>query len=171
MQRRFFQYMCLIIGLVGLSGFSEVQSEIKAVNGRNLSDQIHIVATVSENDISEGKQITIEYRMYVSQDIGISNWTMLVEPKYEGFELEVAEQEGLKVEMAKFNGETYRMVVLKTDTLLSKRPGLYILEPLQLSVTVEIPDVDANKKEDVLGIQMKQMTSTFISNTLKINVI
>jgi hypothetical protein len=60
------------------------------------------------------------------------------------------------------------MVVLRKDILKATKSGDYDGAPLQLQITAEV--ADATKKLEELKFSMQEVTTTIVSNTLKINV-
>ncbi len=133
-----------------------------------LKNGVHLVARVSENKIGLDDKIEIEYRLYVSQDIGIKNWELVEEPIYDGFKSETIKLDDLKVETVNYKGESYRMVVFKKDILQAKDAGDYQIAPLKLSVTAEI--FMGQKTDDDYNTPSKTITKIFRSNASTVKV-
>ncbi|TXE16320.1 protein BatD [Psychroserpens burtonensis] len=160
---------CLTCGI----GFAQEQKELKKNAksesvAKDLRDDIHLIAEASINQVPVKGELNIEYRLYISQNIGISGWELLEEPSYTGFNFETIKLENLKVENVTFKGKSYRMVVLKRDVLKAIKSGDYSVQPSQLLITAEI--ADASNKKDGSNFSMKQVTTTIVSNALKVNV-
>ncbi|MCD2258490.1 BatD family protein [Psychroserpens luteolus] len=127
------------------------------------NNTVHLVAEVSKKTVSVGSSIEVTYTLYVSPEVGISNWKALTKPEYEDFESEDIDVKPLKVEDGTYKGEKQRYVVLSKTKLTSKEKGQFQLEPLKLNVTVEMP----TDKNDIFGSPVMQT----INKTLTTNVI
>nr|WP_321228971.1 hypothetical protein [uncultured Psychroserpens sp.] len=135
---------------------------------KDSSKDIYLVAKASKNQVSVDEEIHVEYRLYVSPNIGISSWELIEKPIYEGFNYENVKLENLKIENVTYKGKSYRMVILKKDILQATKKGDYQIKPLQLQIVTEVADT-TNKKEG-FNLSMKQVTMTILSNALKIKV-
>lgn len=158
---------CLTIGL----GFSQEQKEVKSKTetvSEDLSNGIHLIAEASQDQVSVNDELNIEYRLYVSQDIGITGWDITDDPIYEGFDYKNAKFENIKIENVIYKGESYRMVVLKRDILKAKTRGDFKVKPLQLKITAQV--ADTTKETEGLGFSMKEVTTTLVSNALEVYV-
>ena len=111
------------------------------------SDNIHLVAEVSKANPYLNEAITVVYKLYVSLDTGVSNWTPKDNPRYNDFWSQNIEINGLNIRKGKYKGEDYRYVVLRKTVLYPQKTGKLKLEPLVLELTVEVP----TNKYDIFG--------------------
>lgn len=129
---------------------------------------VHVVAEVSDNEITLDDSLTITYKLYVSQDIGVSNYKVEKEGEHKGFEVEDIKLSNPKVEYELFKNETYRLVVFKTSILKPKQKGMFTLDALELNVTAEI----GTKTVDDFGrLVMEKVNRTIKTDSIVINVI
>lgn len=160
---------CLSVGLAFAQKPKKLEDKAKWEElTTELSYDIHLIAEASTNQISVDNVLNIEYRLYVSQTVGISGWETLEYPLYEGFDFETIQIENRIIDNVFYKGKSYRMVVLRKDILKPTTSGDYNLKPLQLQITANIADT-ANTNERT-KLSMKKVISIIASNALKINV-
>lgn len=102
-------------------------------------DALHLVADVSKTNPYINEPITVVYKLYFSYNIGITNWRELDKPKYVDFWSQNIDIKQLQVEDGMYQGEKYRMVVLKKTVLYPQKSGSLEIEPLSLDIDVELP--------------------------------
>src|SRR5690606_37836662 len=120
-------------------------------------NNVHVVAEVDNVNSRLGDQITVIFKLYVSQDVGISNWEEIHDPEYIGFESENVNLEIKKVENGKFKGESYRYVIWRKTLLKPTQVGTFELRPTKLNITAEIP---TNTRDVFGGRLMESVTKT-----------
>lgn len=103
------------------------------------SENLHLVAEVSKSDPYLNEAITVVYKLYVSPDISVSNWREIDNPKYSDFWSQNINIRQLQVEEGDYKGEPYRFVVLRKTILYPQKTGELQIEPLALTVTVDVP--------------------------------
>ena len=101
--------------------------------------ELHLVADVSKGNPYLNEPITVVYKLYFSNNIGISNWRELNKPKYNDFWSQNIDIKQLVLEQGKYNGENYRFVVLRKTVLYPQKSGKLEIEPLSLDVDVQLP--------------------------------
>ncbi len=111
------------------------------------SENLHLVAEVSKGDPYLNEAITVVYKLYVSPRISVSNWRELDSPKYSDFWSQAIDMKQLKIENGTYNGEPYRFVVLRKTVLYPQKTGKLNIEPLTLTVSVDVP----TKRRDIFG--------------------
>ncbi len=111
------------------------------------SENLHLVAEVSKSDPYLNEAITVVYKLYVSPRISVSNWRELDSPKYSDFWSQAIDMKQLKIENGTYNGEPYRFVVLRKTVLYPQKTGKLNIEPLTLTVSVDVP----TKRRDIFG--------------------
>ena len=115
---------------------------------------------MSNSKLSVGETTEVSYKLYVPFDIGITNWKELEKPQFEDFNSETIDLGQMKVSKGKYKGELYRYVELSKTKLTSKKKGEFQIEPLKLSVTVEVP----SDKKDVFGASVMTTVSKIIES-------
>ena len=143
------------------------QNEEERSEFLKFNEHVHLVAEVSKKTLPLGQSFEVTYKLYVSQNVGISNWKTLEAPEYKAFDSETIDVKPLTVESGKYKGEDHRFVVLSKTKLTSKEKGAFQLQPLQLNVTVEMP---TDKKDIFGGPVMQTVNKTLIADTITVTV-
>jgi len=131
------------------------------------SDNLHLVAEVSNASPYLNEGITVLYKLYVSPRIGVSNWRAIDNPKYTDFWSQEIRIKGLRAEDGEYKGEPYKYVVLKKAVLYPQKTGELELEPLTLSVAVDVP----SDRRDIFGGRVyKTINKTIAAGTRTIDV-
>jgi len=131
------------------------------------SKNIHLVAEVSKSSPYLNEAITVVYKLYVSQNTGVSNIREIDNPRYNDFWSQNIDVKGLKVQNGTYEGEDYRYVVWRKTVLYPQKTGQLEIEPLSLDVTVDVP---TNKRDFFGGRLMSQVHRTISAGSLTINV-
>jgi hypothetical protein len=111
------------------------------------SEKIHLVAEVSNSKPYLNEAITVVYKLYVAQGVGVRNSREIDKPRYSDFWSQNIDVEGLGAQQGSYKGEDYLYVVLKKAVLYPQKTGKLNIEPLSLDVTVEVP----SNRRDVFG--------------------
>lgn len=133
------------------------------------SENVHLVAEVSNANPYLNEAITVTYKLYVSHDVSItSQWREIDTPKYADFwSQNIDNQNNFKVSEGKYNGQDYRFVVLRTTILYPQKTGKLDIEPLTLDIPV---DVQGNRR-DIFGRRlMERVNRTISAGNRAINV-
>jgi hypothetical protein len=109
--------------------------------------ELHLVADVSNTNPYINEPITVVYKLYFSNNIGISNLGETSKPKYNDFWSQNIEIPQLSAEVGKYDGENYRYIVLKKVILYPQKSGKLNIEPLTLDVDVQLP----TNRRDIFG--------------------
>lgn len=112
-------------------------------------DALHLVAEVSKSNPYINEPITVVYKLYFSNNIGISNSRELDKPKYNDFWSQNIDIKQFAPEQAKYNGEIYRCITLKKVILYPQKSGKLTIEPLSLDIDVQLP----TNRRDFFGRQ------------------
>ncbi|PKA83044.1 oxygen tolerance protein BatD [Ulvibacter sp. MAR_2010_11] len=125
------------------------------------SENVHLVAEVSNSNPYLNEAITVVYKMYVSHDVSItSSWREIDTPKYADFWSQNIDNQGnFKIYEGEFKGENYRYVILRTTVLYPQKTGELNIEPLTLDVPI---DVQGNKR-DIFGRRLMTRVNKTIS--------
>ena len=110
------------------------------------SENVHLVAEVSNANPYLNEAITVVYKLYVSNQVSItSNWREIDSPKYADFWSQTLDQKGqLQIYEGQYRGEDYRYVILRTTVLYPQKTGELSIEPLTLDVPI---DVRSNRRD------------------------
>ncbi len=100
---------------------------------------VHLVAEISKSNPYVGEGIYVEYKLYVSQNISVRNYSVTESPQYNGFWNQDIDIKGLNVKMGKYNGEQYRYVVLKKALLIPTKAGKLKIEPMKMDIIIGVP--------------------------------
>lgn len=111
------------------------------------SENLHLVAEISNTNPYLNEAITVVYKLYVSPRINVSDWRQIDNPTFSDFWSQNIDMQRLKVETGEYKGETYRYVVLRKTVLYPQKSGELDIEPLTLSVSVEVP----GDRRDIFG--------------------
>jgi len=131
------------------------------------SDNLHLVAEVSNPNPYLNEGITVVYKLYVSPRISVSNFREVDSPKFSDFWSQNIEIRELRPENGEYRGEPYRYVVLKKAVLYPQKTGELELEPLTLSVSVDVP----SDRRDIFGSRIyKTVNKTVAAGTRTIDV-
>ena len=100
---------------------------------------IHLVAEISKSRPYVGEGIYVEYRLYFSENVGISDYGITEAPQYNGFWHQNIKINGLPVKIGKYNGERYRYAVLQKALLIPTKSGKLTLDPMKMDIIVAVP--------------------------------
>nr|WP_321234740.1 hypothetical protein [uncultured Psychroserpens sp.] len=154
------------------SSFINTKEENKIIKETNvlsweLEDNVHLVTEVTRNVLSLENVTEVTYKLYVSQNTGISKWETVKKPDYKGFESEEIDVMPLSVKTGGFKNEKYRYVVLSKTKLTPIEKGEFQIEPLKLNITLETP---SNKRNLNGGMIMETINKDFESEPVTITV-
>ena len=113
------------------------------------SENVHLVAEVSNTSPYLNEALTIIYKLYVSNNVSITrSWREIDSPKYADFWSQNIENKGnSQIYEGTYKGKPYRYVILKRTVLYPQKTGKLTIEPLTLDVPI---DVQGNTR-DVFG--------------------
>ena len=111
------------------------------------SENIHLVAEVSNSNPYLNEAITVVYKLYVAHGTGVRNWREIDSPRYSDFWSQAIDVKGFDAKEGTYKGEDYRYVTLRKTVLYPQKTGELNIEPLSLDVTVEVP----SNRRDVFG--------------------
>jgi len=130
-------------------------------------DNLHLVAEVSKANPYLNEALTVVYKLYVSPRVSVSNWRELDSPKYNDFWSQSIDIKQLRVENGEYRGEPYRYVVLRKTILYPQKTGELNIEPLTLSIAVDVP----SERRDIFGSRIyKTVNKTVAADNKQIKV-
>ncbi len=131
------------------------------------AENLHLVAEVSKGDPYLNEAVTVVYKLYVSPNISVSDWREVDSPNFTDFWSQNIDIRELRVENGEYQGEPYRYVELRKSILYPQKTGELEIEPLTLSISVDVP----GERRDLFGRRLyKTINKTVSSNTKKLNV-
>ncbi|MEO0337937.1 MAG: BatD family protein [Bacteroidota bacterium] len=133
------------------------------------SENVHLVAELSNAKPYLNEAITVTYKLYVSYEVNITNgWREVATPKYADFWSQNIDNRGnLKIYEGKYKGEDYRYVILRTTVLYPQKTGELNIEPLTLDIPI---DVRSNKRSLFGGYLMTRVNKTISAGNRTIQV-
>lgn len=130
-------------------------------------DNLHLVAEVTNGSPYLNEPITVVYKLYFSDNIGIRGLKDIDLPKYKDFWSQNIEIKNMAPERANYNGSTYRYIVLKKVVLYPQKSGLLTIVPLSIDVAVELP---TNRRDMFGGMITTTANKTVSAGGKTINV-
>ena len=104
-----------------------------------IDDNLHLVAEISNTRPYLNEAITVVYKLYFRSPLRISDGRAVENPQYADFWSHNIDIPQLKVENATYKGEPYNVVVWKKSVLYPQKTGKLTLEPLSLSLVIDLP--------------------------------
>jgi hypothetical protein len=105
---------------------------------RRASQGIHLVTRISNEQPYLNEGISVEYVLYISPSVNISNWRPIDNPKFADFWSQNIDIKRLEVKEGTYLGEPYRYVTLRKTVLYPQKTGELSIEPLTLSLSVDV---------------------------------
>lgn len=135
-------------------------------------ESIHLIAEISKSNPYLNEAVSVVYKLYVSENIGVSGWEETSKPSYNDFWSQNIDVKGLEVKKGKFKGENYNYVVLKKTLLYPQKTGKLLIKPLTLKVNVDVP----SKRRDrffgsIMGMNSVNRTVTAGKRTINVKAL
>ena len=145
----------------------------KPKNGNNAdyvaSENVHLVAEVSNPTPYLNEAITVVYKLYVSNNVSITrSWREIDSPKYADFWSQYIDDKGKsQIHQGTYQGKPYRYVILRRAVLYPQKTGKLVIEPLTLDVPI---DVQGNSRDIFGRRRMTRVNKTISAGKRTINV-
>ena len=121
---------------------------------------IHLVAEISKSKPYVGEGVYVEYRLYVSQNISVQDFSYEESPQYNGFWNQEIKINGLSTKNGTYNGEQYRYVILQKALLIPTKSGNLTIDPIKMKIVIGVP----TGRGDFFGNPIvKNITKSFAS--------
>lgn len=130
-------------------------------------DNLHLIAEISKGNPYLNEPVTIVYKLYVSPDIGVTNFRELNSPKYNDFWSQSIDLKDNKIQNGQYNGREYRYLVIRKIVLYPQKTGKIEIEPLSLELAVEVP---TSRRDFFGGRMMAQVTKTVSAGSKTLQV-
>ena len=124
-----------------------------------IDDNLHLVAEISNTRPYLNEAITIIYKLYFRNPLRISDGRAVENPKFADFWSHNIDITQLKVEDGTYKGEPYKMVVWKKSVLYPQKTGKLSIEPLSLSLVIDLP----SNRRDFFGNRILQQSSRTVT--------
>ena len=103
------------------------------------SQNVHLVAEISKSKPFVGEGIYVEYKLYVSENIAVRDFSVTESPQYIGFWNQDIKINNLQIKNGVYNGENYRYIVLKKALLIPTKSGKLVIEPMKMDILIGVP--------------------------------
>ena len=128
---------------------------------------VHLVAEISKTRPYVGEGIYVEYKLYVSENISVNDFSVTESPQYNGFWNQDIKINNLQIKNGVYNGEKYRYVVLRKALLIPTKSGKLEVEPLKMNILIGVP----TGRGDFFGNPItRNITKVFASSKRNITV-
>ena len=139
--------------------------------GRNpeiiAADNIHLVAEISNRNPYLNEGISVRYKLYFSPEITVRQWYPKDNPTYADFWSQDIDIKHLSVKEDLYRGDPYQYVVIRETVLYPQKTGKLKIEPLSLTVPVNVP----SDRRDIFGRRLYEtIERTVSSNNQTIDV-
>ena len=131
------------------------------------NQNVHLVAEISKSKPFVGEGIYVEYKLYVSENIAVKDFSVTESPQYIGFWNQDIKINNLQIKNGVYNGENYRYIVLKRALLIPTKSGKLVIEPMRMNILIGVP----TGRGDFFGNPITQnLTKAFSSPKRNIRV-
>jgi len=120
---------------------------------------LHLVATVSNKNPYLNEAVTLEYRLYWDQDVGINSPQETDTPKFRDFWSQNIEIKELRAQNGTYQGKPSAYVVMKKVILYPQKTGSLKITPLTLTVPVQVP----TNRRDIFGRRLTNTVNKTVS--------
>ena len=103
------------------------------------NQNVHLVAEISKAKPFVGEGIYVEYKLYVSENISVRDFSVTESPQYIGFWNQDIKINNLQIKNGIYNGENYRYIVLKKALLIPTKSGKLVIEPMKMDILIGVP--------------------------------
>jgi len=104
------------------------------------SENIHLVAEVSNRNPFIGQSISVVYKLYVNiNKVSVRNTRETQSPAFNGFWNQDMPVENLEVQDGTYQGQAHKFVVVKKSVLIPQKSGKLILDPMEIEITAGVP--------------------------------
>ncbi|MCB4798148.1 BatD family protein [Neotamlana laminarinivorans] len=131
------------------------------------SENVHLVAEVSNTNPFLNEAITVVYKLYVSPKVSVQSTNEVDTPRYNDFWSQNIDTQNQKVQNGTYNGEDYRFLVLRKTVLYPQKTGKLKIEPLTLNISMSVP---SNRRNIFGGLLMTGVNRTVSAGNKTINV-
>ena len=124
---------------ISVSNAIELPKDPNQIPQINVDDNLYLVADISKTNPFVNEPITVVYKLYFSNNIGISDFKELNKPKYNDFWSQNIDIKEFNPGEETFKGQRFRFVVLRKTVLYPQKSGKLDIEPLSLEIECQVP--------------------------------
>lgn len=122
-------------------------------------ESVHLVAQISNLNPYLNEPITVLYKLYFKEGLGIRNFTATDNPEYNDFWSHNIETKDYEAVSETYKGETYSSVIVKKVVLYPQKSGRLSLAPLSMNLALEVP----TNRRDFFGRRVYSSTNAKVS--------
>ncbi len=122
-------------------------------------ESVHLVAQISNLNPYLNEPITVLYKLYFKEGLGIRNFTATDNPEYNDFWLHNIDNKDYEAVSETYKGETYSSVIVKKVVLYPQKSGRLSLAPLSMNLALEVP----TNRRDFFGRRVYSSTNAKVS--------
>ncbi|MFA7444841.1 MAG: BatD family protein [Flavobacteriaceae bacterium] len=105
----------------------------------NVDESIHLVAQLSKRNPYLNEPVSVVYKLYFKDGLGIRNFNLIANPEYNDFWSHNIEVKQYEAQNETFNGEKYSSIIIKKVLLYPQKSGKLTIEPLDLELALQVP--------------------------------
>jgi hypothetical protein len=104
------------------------------------SENIHLVAEISNTHPYVGESISVVYKLYVNTGkVNVKNTREVSSPSFSGFWNQSINVEKWVARNGSYGGKPHRFVVVKKTVLIPHKAGKLVIDPLEMEISAGIP--------------------------------
>jgi len=124
---------------INVTNAVEIPKDPNEAPAISADDNIYLVADISKSNPYLNEPITVVYKLYFSDNIGITGSRELNKPKYNDFWSQNIDVKQFVTEVGTYKGQRFNYVVLKKTVLYPQKSGKLEIEPLSLDIDCQVP--------------------------------
>jgi hypothetical protein len=105
------------------------------------TDDIFLVAQLTKKNPYINEAVGLTYKLYIPSSYGVKNYQELSQPQYNGFWAQDIDRNISGPFPGEINGKKYEYFILKKKLLFPQQTGKLNINPLTLSIDIQIPVV------------------------------
>ncbi len=129
------------------------------------SQNIHLVAEISNTNPYVGESISVVYKIYVDVNkVSVNNTREVESPSFNGFwnqNIEVKRWEGKE---GSFQGRSHRYAIIKKTVLIPQKSGKLTIDPMEIEVSAGVPI----GRRDLFGNMISKNTTLVLTTGKRI---
>lgn len=103
------------------------------------SKDILLVAQLTKKNPYVNEAVGLTYKLYIPKNYGVQNYQELSQPQYNGFWAQDLDRNISGPFQGEINGKAYEYYVLKKKLLFPQQEGKLTINPLTLSIDIQVP--------------------------------
>ncbi len=124
------------------------------------SQNVHLVAEISNTKPYVGESISIVYKLYVDvNNVSVRNTRELEAPSFNGFWNQNINVNQWEPKMSEFRGKPHRYVIVKKAVLIPQKSGKLTIDPMSIEVAAGVPI----GRTDLFGNRMSKNTNLTVT--------